>query len=442
MGIETDQEIIQLVGAGTLIADALLASINECGTLHIFTQKMAIEYLANKIRRTTLMRRTRVEEVLELLSSVLLAHVSAHRFNFRLKAIYLCLMLRRMIYALNDTTYIDDRDYYGNKRLELAGQLMALLFEDLFKRYNSEIKKASDEILKKANRASQFDIFSKMGMGRDTITSGLSSAISTGNWSLKRFKMDRAGITQVLSRLSYLSALGMMTRINSQFEKTRKVSGPRSLQPSQWGMLCPADTPEGESCGLVKNLALMTHITTDDDPEPIMSIIYLLGVEDINVLSSEEIGSPKVYSVFINGMIHGITKEADKIARNFRKLRRSGRISPFISVYKHEKQKSLHIATDGGRVCRPVIVVEKGLSKVQKIHLDQLEEGILQFDDFIKSGMIEYLDVNEENDTLIAVYENNIVSETTHLEIEPFTILGVCAALIPFPNHNQSPRNT
>jgi len=68
-----------------------------------------------------------------------------------------------------------------------------------------------------------------------------------------------------------------------------QVSGPRALQPSQWGMLCPADTPEGESCGLVKNLALMTHVTTDDEEAPLAQLAYMLGVEPALLITGSEL---------------------------------------------------------------------------------------------------------------------------------------------------------
>lgn len=438
MGVTTDQEIVQMVGSEEDILSAFAPSIEECANLHVYTQRQALLYVGSKVRKSGWGRpKPKIEEARDVLANVVLTHIPVEDYNYRIKCAYLAIMIRRVIMA-QGSNQVDDRDYYGNKRLELAGQLLSLLFEDLFKKFNSELKRIADQTIPK-QRATQFDIVRHMR--QDQITNGLESAISTGNWSLKRFKMERAGVTQVLSRLSFISALGHMTRISSQFEKTRKVSGPRSLQPSQWGMLCPSDTPEGEACGLVKNLALMTHITTDQEEEPIKRIAFNLGVEDIQTLSGEELTSQVVYMVFINGNILGVVQDHKRLIRMFRTLRRCRRISEFISIYPNHHLRCVNIASDGGRVCRPYIIIERGRPKVTDKHIEMLSQG-LEFEDFLRKGIVEYLDVNEENDCNIALYERDIDATTTHLEIEPFTILGVCAGLVPYPHHNQSPRNT
>ncbi|KAJ2843711.1 DNA-dependent RNA polymerase II, partial [Coemansia erecta] len=199
---------------------------------------------------------------------------------------------------------------------------------------------------------------------------------------------------------------------------------------------CPADTPEGELCGLVKNLALMTHITTDDEEDPIRRVAFALGVEDAALLTGIELYAPSTHIVCLNGLILGTTHSAHRFVAHFRALRRTGRIPAFVSIYTDDHARTVNISADGGRICRPVIIVDGGKSRVTDEHIQRLMAGELQFDDFLRLGLVEYLDVNEENDTNIAIYESEIKPYTTHVEIEPFTLLGAVAGLIPYPHHN------
>lgn len=450
MGLECDQLIVQMIGTSEAAQAAIAPSLEECHRAQVFTQTQALRYLGGRLkhRRSILsagpgssstLRKSAVDDARDVLATTVLAHVPVEGFDFQVKCFYLAVMVRRIIEAQGNRELLDDRDYYGNKRLELAGSLLSLLFEDLFKRFNSELKLVAEKCIPKV-RATQFDVVKYMRP--DLITNGLVVAIATGNWTVKRFKMERIGVTQVLSRLSYISALGMMTRVNSQFEKTRKVSGPRSLQPSQFGMLCPSDTPEGEACGLVKNLALMTHITTHIDESFIIRLLHNLGVEDLRLLNGEELSDPTVYLVFLNGNIEGVVQDHTRLLRTLRILRRSGYLSEFVSLHTSHVQRCVYVASDGGRMCRPYIIVEKGRPKLTHHHLEDLTRGLLFFNDLLRMGVVEFLDVNEENDSYIALREGDIGPQTTHLEIEAYSLLGVCAGIIPYPHHNQSPRNT
>ncbi len=194
MGVVSDQEVAQMVGCEEEVLSCLAPSIEECANLHVYTQRQALEHVGIKARKSTWGKpKTKIEEAHNVLSNLMLAHISVEGQDYRMKSVYLALMVRRVIVA-QGKKQTDDRDYYGNKRLELAGQLLALLFEDLFKKFNSELKRIVDQTILK-QRTAQFDVVRHMR--QDQLTSGLDIAISTGNWSLKRFKMERSGITQV-----------------------------------------------------------------------------------------------------------------------------------------------------------------------------------------------------------------------------------------------------
>lgn len=453
LGMESDQHIAQSIGGSSAAQKILYSCFQEAAALHIISQNDALRFIGERRKENAWemdethpkkLQRSKADRAADFLGNVLLCHIREGEvnkdWNFNHKALYVCYMMRRLIDASLDSSLLDERDYYGNKRLETTGTLMALLFEDLLKQFNRVVKTAIDQQLSKKDSTKPLNVKQLMESKMQVIQNGMRIAVSSGRWELKRFNMNRQGITQVLSRLSYISCLGMMTRLSSSFEKTRKISGPRSLQPSQWGMVCPCDTPEGESCGLVKNFANLSQVTLDLNDGLVRAAAHSLGVIELDTVAPHEF--TQHYCVFLNGVLIGIHRYPNRLCYGIRSLRRSGRLHPHVSISTQEKVKSVHISCDGGRIVRLLIVVRNGKPALTSKHCENLLNKTASIYDYLSDGLLEYVDVNESNDCLIAVYPKDIEKYTTHLEVEPMSLLGVVAGIIPYPHHNQSARNT
>ncbi|ADP77451.1 DNA-directed RNA polymerase, subunit B' [Methanothermus fervidus DSM 2088] len=150
----------------------------------------------------------------------------------------------------------------------------------------------------------------------------------------------------------------------------------------------------------------------------------------------------KKTKIYLNGELVGTCKDPEKFVEEIRKKRREGKISHEVNIAYHPENNEVLIFTDPGRVRRPLIVVENGKPKLTKEHIEKLRNGEITWNDLIKEGVIEYLDAEEEENAYIAISEDELTEEHTHLEIDPAVMFGVSAGLIPYANHNSSPRNT
>ena len=244
--------------------------------------------------------------------------------------------------------------------------------------------------------------------------------------------------------------------------------------------------PVPHGAGLVKNLAISTHVTTEVDETPVRRLCFALGVQDHHLISSDDLHDTTVgaHYVWLNGLILGVHMRPQLLCDQIRTLRRRGVIGQFISVQLHPTHRTINIASDSGRVCRPLVIVSSSTSLLEQRHVNQVAAGNRSFESLVTEGIIEYLDVNEENSAEIAVSEVDLAGPRghqcaapaprrrpspapppplasasppplasaplaprvpgryTHMEIDPLTILGAVAGLIPYPHHNQSPRNT
>ncbi|MCL2156577.1 MAG: DNA-directed RNA polymerase subunit B [Methanobrevibacter sp.] len=146
--------------------------------------------------------------------------------------------------------------------------------------------------------------------------------------------------------------------------------------------------------------------------------------------------------IYINGELIGTCNDPDDFVCEMREKRRSGEVSDEMNITYYDETNEIYIFNDPGRARRPLIIVKDGVPLLEEKHISQIEDGELKWDDLVEIGIIEYLDAEEEENSYIAMGLNYLNEDHTHLEIDPSTMLGICAGIIPFSDHNSSPRNT
>jgi len=353
----------------------------------------------------------------------------------------------------------DDRDSYINKRIELTGTLLNNLFRNYF---NKLVKEMQKQIVREINNGSwrsseDYENIVNMTniykiMKSTTIENGINRALSTGDFSIKQSNSSKVGVAQVLNRLTYVASLSHLRRINTPLEKSGELIAPRKLHNTTWGFLCPAETPEGQSIGVVKNISYMGHITIPTNSSSLYEYVkpYILSVND--VASPKELN--KKVKVFVNGCWLGIANDPMQLYTDMKDKKYRGIVNIYTSITFDFKKLEIRICNDGGRLTRPVLRVRDNKAIISKEVIEQLVSKEISWNDLLTNckldeSVIEYIDPDEQNFAMIAMrckdtylQEPDKKIKFTHCEIHPSTVFGVLASCIPYPEHNQAPRNT
>jgi DNA-directed RNA polymerase subunit B len=476
LGMEKDEEIYNAIVSAPEMANIVYANIEECQNKKnyppngIFTKDDAINYLEKKFA-TGQAKEYRIKKVESILDRSLLPHLGDTRDDRIKKAIFLGRVARTVLELSLGKRREDDKDHYANKRLKLAGDLM----EDLFRvAFANVIKDLKYQLERSYARHRELKISS--AIRPDLLTQRLLHALATGNWV-----GGRAGVSQLLDRTSNMSALSHLRRVTSPLTRSQPHFEARDLHPTQWGRLCPNETPEGQNCGLVKNCALVIDVSEGFPEDEVKLLLSDLGTKQVKGQQTQ------LTRVYVNGDLVGLHEDPKMLVAEIRERRRSGLLSHEVNVRYDENMGEIILNCDEGRIRRPLLVAKDGHLVLSRKHTEDLKLGRLRFSDLVRNGVVEWVDAEEEEDTFIAVYpydvparckeckhplsrndvtwvnmgsrdEDNeleckfchktfhvkgfITKESTHLEVDPMIILGVASGVIPYPEHNASPRVT
>lgn len=427
LGLKTDKQIVEAISLDTTIQRELIPSIEVASS--IMEVQDALDYVGSRVAvgQTREFRIHRAEQVLD---KYFLPHLGFKPEDRLEKAFFLGQMAEKLLELVVGYREPDDKDHYANKRLKLAGESLTTLFRAVFKRFCRDVKFQLERARSRHRKVSLEAI-----IRADVITEGLRHALATGSWG------GRAGASQLLDRVNYISTLSHLRRVVSPLSRSQPHFEARDLHPTQWGRLCPNETPEGPNCGLVKNLALMARISVGVREKGVEELLLSMGVIPVNVARRQGVQGAKI---ILNGRLIGFHEEPGFLVSEIKGKRRRGELSPEVNVAYHhgEKVEEVYVNCDAGRILRPLLVVEDGELKLKPEHIEGLRSGRIGWSDLEGEGVVEYLDGDEEEEAYIAINPEEATREHTHVEIAPATMFGVCTSLIPYAEHNHSPRNS
>ncbi len=419
LGLIKESDIAKYIGKET---DSVIVNLYEFA--NIATKEDAMLYISEKTNLQGTKKEI-LDRVKQRIDSYLFPHISQKKEDRLKKAITLCKLIKQFLIAKENPKLRTDKDHYANKRVRLSGDLLATLF-----RVNLGIliRDIQYSLQKSAKRKKFFSI--KIIAKSTLFSHRVESAIATGSWT-----GERSGITQNMDKTNYLAIISQLQRVSSMLPSDQENFAARTLHPTHYGRFCPIETPEGTEIGLRKNLAILSQVSTrtDLDEEKFLKDLIVQGLHGMET-------GEKGTEVFFNGIFIGSIKNPMEFTRSIREKRRRSELPIQMNIRYDEHFQIITISTEPGRVLRPLIIIDNGISKLKNEHLLRIEQGEIGWKDLVKEGIIEYLDAAEEEEALVALYESELTQEHTHLEIDPTDVFGVVTSLVPYSNHDQSSR--
>ena len=463
LGITSDKEICSYIMLDVesekhaQMLAYLNASIIEANKY--MTHEDALKYVTSYVAFTPMNmdKETGVKKKRDFALEVLNNDLFPHCHTTQQRIYFLGYMTNRLIQTALGWIPESDRDSYVNKRIDMTGTLLNNLFSNY---YNKLVKEMQKNIIKEINTGSwksSNDYENIVNMSNickliksTTIETGINRALSTGDFSIKHSNSSKVGVAQVVNRLTTAATLSHMRRVNTPIDKSGELIDPRKLHGTTYGFLCPAETPEGQSIGLVKSISQLTHLTISTSSASLYTYVepFIKSVNNIKPIETYN----KV-KVFINGCWVGITDTPNELYLNMKQKKYTGIINIYTSIVFDYGMMEIRICNDGGRMTRPLLRVKDGNVLLTQDIINKVENGDLYWNDLLTScklpeSIIEYIDPDEQNFAMIGLKAKNQMIHKdarvkyTHAEIHPSTIFGILASCIPYPEHNQAPRNT